>query len=388
MAFGQGSCEREVGASVGPARPRVLVVDDERGPRESLRMILGRDFEVLQASGGAQALEVLGKQSIDLVTLDLQMPGIRGRELMPLLKERYPQVPVIVITGCSSVASATEGIRCGIADYLEKPFDVAQVKQAVSRALAERRARAKLAGLVAALGTSAAAELDELLDDAVALDSANAIETSGQAAFLLRLAETLELRDPTRSGHARRVAFCAELIAHRLGLTAHEHQQLYLAAILHDLGNAGLPPELLARPEALTEAEFERVDEHVRIGESLLAPLALSPAVLSAVRHHHEWWDGDGQPDGLRGARIPLAARILAICDAFDAMSSDRPHRAALPREDVIAELRRGAGSQFDPDLVKEFLSILETGVCELDPQWVAEIVSRATALDPESPIS
>jgi putative two-component system response regulator len=347
-------------------------------------MILNPDFEVVQATGGAQALELLGKQSVDLITLDLQMPGLHGRELMPLLQERYPQVPVIVITGCSSIASATEGIRCGISDYLEKPFDVAQVKQAVLRALGERRARAKLAALVTALGNTADEDLDGLRAEAAQLDSANSIEATGQAAFLLRLAETLELREPSMSGHARRVAFSAELLAHRLGLSAIEHNQLYLAAILHDLGNAGLPPGLLARPDSLTEAEFEHVDEHTRIGEKLLAPLALPAAVLSAIRHHHEWWDGEGQPDGLRGARIPLAARIIAICDGFDAMSNDRPYRAALPRDAVIAELRRGAGSHYDPDLVKEFLAILETGVCELDPQWVAEIVSQATALDPE----
>ncbi len=388
MTIGAAGLSGQFHSTGGRSRPRVLVVDDERGPRESLRVILSPGCEVLLASGGHQAQALLREQPIDLVTLDLQMPGMHGRQLMQILRDEHPQIPVIVITGCSSVASATEGIRCGISDYLEKPFDVVQVHEAVARALSQRRARARLAGLLERLGDSESGDLGALFGEAAELDAGGALESSRSTAFLVRLAETLEAREASMSGHARRVAFCAELLAHRLGQSAQEHQQIYLAAILHDFGNAGVSPELLSRPESLADIEYEQIDEHARIGERLLESLALDAPILAAIRHHHEWWDGSGTPDGLRGAGIPLAARILAVTDAFDAMNSDRPYRAALPREQVIAELRRGAGHHFDPDLVKEFLAILETGVCELDPQWVAEVVSQATALDRLPPIS
>ncbi len=368
------SPEAKAQGSEGRDRPRILVVDDERGPRESLRMVLSGRCDVSLARSGAEALLRLRAEPFDLVTLDLHMPGIQGRELMPILRDEFPGVAVIVITGCGSVASASEGIRCGVADYLQKPFDVVELRAAVERALARKRARALLADCVEQLGGSAGARGAES-------------DSQRSLAFLHRLSETLEVRDPHMLGHTRRVAFFAELLAHRLGVSAEEHAVLRSAAFVHDLGNVGIAPELLARPDALEADERLAIEDHAAIGEQLLQSLELPRAVCAAVRHHHEWWDGSGAPDELSGTRIPLSARILAVADAFDAMNSGRPHREALPREVVQLELRRGAGRQFDPDLVKEFLTILETGVCELDPEWVADAVTQATALDRPRPI-
>jgi response regulator RpfG family c-di-GMP phosphodiesterase len=377
------------------ARSTILVVDDERGPRESLRMILSPRFEVVPARSGPEALALLRSRIVDLVTLDLHMPGMRGDELMRSIHDEFPQVPMVVITGCGSLETAVEGLRNGVSDYLQKPFDVVQVTAAVTRALARRAARGRLVSFLDELGRLAGREreaqeilselrqsgrmrgrLGELFDAAgqrPAASPARAVE------FLEVLAETIESRDPFLRGHARRVAYYASLLAHRLELSQEETEHVRISAFFHDLGKIGVPGELLQRPGALSPAERGQVERHTEIGARLIAPLDVPAQVRAGVRHHHEWWDGTGYPDGLAGQQIPLAARIVAVADAFDAMSSDRPYRRALERPLVEAELRQFSGSQFDPALVKEFAAILETGVCEVDPELLAEVVTATT---------
>jgi len=203
-------------------RSTVLVVDDERGPRESLRMILSPDYQVLQASSAAEALDVLATETVDLATLDLNMPGMSGQDLMREIRSEHPRVEIIVITGCGSVESAAEGIRSGICDYLQKPFDVVQVSAAVSRA-----------------------EGNALLDPPRTLE------------FLEVLAETIETKDRYMRGHARRVAFYSSLIADRLCLSPEEHSRVRIAGFLHDLGKVGVPTYLLLRKGAITQPERE-----------------------------------------------------------------------------------------------------------------------------------
>ena len=330
-------------------RPSVLIVDDERGPRESLRMILEPSHRVLQAGCGSDALELLRRHAIDVVTLDLQMPGMRGDELMGAVRREFPGVEVIVITGCGSVASAAEAVRQGVCDYLEKPFDLIRVTAAVTRAVARRGARA----------------------DATPSDP----DRRRTLAFLELLAETIESKDRTLRGHARRVAFYSGLVAERTGLAAEERETLRLAAFLHDVGKVGVPTDLLLRPGALEPKERRIVEQHPVIGARLLAPLDVPAGVALALRHHHEWWDGRGYPDGIAAERIPLLARIIGVADAFDAMTSDRPYRRALGRELATAELRRCAGVQFDPEIAQEFLACLEAGRCDIDPRLLADAV-------------
>jgi putative nucleotidyltransferase with HDIG domain len=184
-------------------------------------------------------------------------------------------------------------------------------------------------------------------------------------------------------GHARRVAFYSNLIADRLCLSAEEQARVRLAGFLHDIGKVGVPTDLLLRNGALTKEEREIVEKHSEIGSRLLKPLDIPAAVASAIQHHHEWWDGRGYPDGLSGEEIPLAARIIAIADAFDTMNSEPPYRAALDRSAIIVEFTRFAGVQFDPDLVKEFLPILESGVCDVDADLVANVISETVTQEP-----
>jgi response regulator RpfG family c-di-GMP phosphodiesterase len=374
-------------------RSTILVVDDERGPRESLRMILEPHHRVLLCARGAEALEILRARSVDLVTLDLNMPGMKGEDLMCTMRREFPQVEIVVITGCGSIESAAEGIRQGICDYLQKPFDVVQVTASVTRALARRHARERLSGFIEELGRVVGRDRDAraILDDLATsqrlrgrlghlLDaSASRDESDGSRAatrtlgFLEVLAETIESKDPFMRGHARRVAFYSELLAERIALPAGDRECVRISAFLHDLGKVGVPTDLLLRAGPLASGERAVVERHPAIGARLVAPLDLPAEVALALRHHHEWWDGGGYPDGLAGEEIPLAARIIGVVDAFDAMSCNRPYRRALSREIATAELRRYAGVQFDPHLAKQFLALIESGVCDVDPGLLAD---------------
>jgi putative nucleotidyltransferase with HDIG domain len=308
-------------------------------------------------------------------------------------------VEIIIITGAGSVESAAAGLRSGICDYLTKPFDLVQVSAAVARALSRRRARKRLSGFLGELGSVLGRdrEASELLsdlqrsqklrgcltgifdgrEDSPAGDADTAMAESVQ--FLEVLAETIETKDAFMRGHARRVSLYSALLADRLNLSAHEHELVRIAGFLHDLGKVGVPTDLLLHPGALEPEKRKLVEEHPEIGAKLLAPLDLPPAVAQAIHHHHEWWDGTGYPDGLAGEEIPLAARFVAVADAFDSMNCDRPHCAALPRDVLIAEFKRFAGKQFDPMLAKEFLALIEVGACDVDLQVLGYVVAKAT---------
>ena len=187
------------------------------------------------------------------------------------------------------------------------------------------------------------------------------------------------LEDPRfMRGHARRVAFYSGLVAERMGLAGEERESLHFSAFLHDLGKVGVPGDLLLRPDVLEPDERRIVEQHPVIGSRLLGGLDVPGSAPLALRHHHEWWNGGGYPDGLAGERIPLAARIIGVADAFDAMTSDRPYRRALGRELAVAELRRCAGVQFDPEIAREFLACLAAGHCDSDPRLLREAVGAA----------
>ncbi len=170
-------------------------------------------------------------------------------------------------------------------------------------------------------------------------------------------------------GHARRVSGYAGLLAVRLNLSARDHEQVRIAAFLHDLGKVGVPTDLLLRPGPLEARERAIVEDHPVVGARLIKPLDIPPAIAQAIRHHHEWWDGTGYPDGLAGEEIPMTARLIGVVDAFDTMNCERPYRPALARPAVLNELDHFAGVQFDPNLAREFMAILETGVCDGDPE-------------------
>jgi putative two-component system response regulator len=378
-----GRTERDASAPNRGHRAQVLVVDDERGPRESLRMILSGSHDVTTADEGAEALEILRTQSIDLVTVDLNMPGMKGDELMRTIRSEFPQTEIIIITGCGSIETAVEGIRHGVFDYLTKPFDVVQVTASVERALSRRIGRQRmvyfLEGISRVLGRNRDADLvlEELdasplaqqrlrsvLEESIPGSESDGSRVSGPRTieFLEVLAETIESRDIYMRGHARRVAFYADLIAARLCLSREERDHVRLAAFLHDIGKVGAASDLLAGKVMPEPDRLESIHDHPAIGERLLLPLGLAAPVATTVRHHHERYDGAGYPDGLAGDDIPLPARLIAVVDAFDAMTCERPYRQAKTHDEALAELQREARGQFDPALVDIFTELARNG--------------------------
>ncbi len=369
-----------------PPQTSILIVDDERGPRESLRMILSSGYRVLMAEDGTSALEILRTQQIDLVTVDLKMPGMNGEELIRTVRAELPQVELIVITGCRSIDSAVEGIRHGVFDYLSKPFDVVQVLASVERAMERRQSRRRMISflenisrilgtqcdsptVLAELEASALAQqrLRKLLEEPILGSGSSSIQTGEPRSieFLEVLAETIESRDLFMRGHARRVAFYADLFADRLLLSREAREHVRIAGFLHDIGKVGIGSELLAGQVIRESEREETTHSHPTIGERLLQPLGLAGPIAITVRHHHERYDGKGYPDGLKGEEIPLAARIIAIVDAFDSMTCEGLYHSARSREDALAELRREAGGQFDPTLVEIFCPLIETGAAD-----------------------
>jgi response regulator RpfG family c-di-GMP phosphodiesterase len=373
----------------------ILVVDDERGPRESLRMILRPTHEVLCARDGLEALEILRTGAVDLVTLDLNMPGIQGEEMMRTIRREFPNVELIVITGHGTLENAAEAVRYGVSDYLQKPFDVVQVSASVFRALSRRRGRSRLVDFLETLGSVVGLDkqVAEILDHVerdprVNRRVAELVEEMGESAkcqqhkservrtmdFLEVLADTVESHCEFMRGHARRTAFYAGLLADRLSLAAPVREHIRISGFLHDIGKIGVPTDVLMRPSALTVKERRLIEQHPEIGERLVEPLGIDTEISGVIRHHHEWWDGRGYPDGLYGEQIPLVARIVAMADVYDGMSSSRPYRPALSPEEVRGEFKRGAGAQFDPVLVKEFLLVLDSS----DPAF--QILADAVA--------
>ncbi len=371
------------------AKTTILIVDDEVGPRESLKMILSPAHGVICADSGNKALEILASREVDLVTIDLNMPGMRGEDLMRAIRAEYPSVEIIVITGNSSVQTAVEALRHGICDYISKPFDVVEVSGAVSLALARKQSRAHLVQFLEVVGSVLGKDRDgddvldalkrnpKLPDELWAAVAKQEHRSGAEQAetdvakdptldFLDVLAQALESRDGELRKHAQRVGFYADLIAERLGVDEDTRECIRTSSFLHDIGKVALSDEDKERAQLRSIAEGIPEEEHPEIGAKLVQPLGFGERVADAIRHHHEHWNGEGYPDGLRGEDIPLAARVIAVVDTFDKLTSERPAAQALSTEQATAELEKHSGSRFDPAVVGLFVALIESGEFEL----------------------
>ena len=355
----------------------VLVVDDEIGPRESLRMILKPLYQVHTASSGYEALKFINSQEVDLVTLDLKMPGITGIEVLREIKKTKDDIEVIIITGYGTLPTAIEAIRYGAVDFISKPFNVAEIISVVSKSVERRSLNLKIKYLLRKIkdlnllgeGQNEAlsnlkASVDLASDDIqkVLKESLNQIEdfrnrkiAVNYSDFLKVLIYILESKESYTNGHSERVSYYAELIAQELNFSPQEKEDLQIATLLHDIGKIGLSNRLLEKTD-LTQGENQDIRQHPLKGVCLIESLAFSHEIISGIRHHHERWDGTGYPDGLAGEEIPLIARIISLADSYDAMTSDRPYRQCLSTKKVQEELEKNAGIQFDPQIVSVFI--------------------------------
>jgi putative two-component system response regulator len=323
-----------------------LVVDDEPGVRRSLaRMLQAQGFQCFEASTGLEALELLERiGETPLIVSDMRMPELDGIGFLEAVRRRYPDTSVIMLTGLSDTTTAVDCLHLGAADFLLKPISMNELQARVARAL-EKRALVLQNRYY-----------QENLERRVHEQAQRIQELFLQGVQML--ARALEAKDAYTRGHSIRVSRYAVATARRMGFQGVLLDGIRLGGELHDIGKIGTRESVLHKPGSLTADEFRQISEHPILGERMLSPLAReSPDVLRIVRSHHERLDGRGFPDGLRGERIPVEARIVAVADAFDAMTTRRPYRESRPPEQAMAELRRVAGTQLDPEAVEAFVA-------------------------------
>jgi len=351
--------------------PNILIVDDEIGPRESLRMILKPYYNIFTAESGYAAIQMVKQVGLDVVTLDLKMPGISGIDTLKEIRGIDQDVVVIIITGYGTLQSAIEAIRYGVFDYIPKPFNVPEIMSIIEKAVQRRKLNQKIRGFLAnffesqsskespplsdvLLQNGLKAMLEYRWNDSVLSDNQTCLE------FAKVLAYTLEEKDPYTSGHSERVCYYSDFIGKRLSFQPRERTELQIASYLHDIGKIGISNRFINKKGALNSTDWAIIKQHSNKSIELLAPLKLSPNILSFIQHHHEHYDGTGYPDGLVGEKIPVGARIIAISDAYDSMTSNRPYRKPLSSEEAKSELTKCSGKQFDPKLVTIFLDVLK----------------------------
>src|SRR5438270_250074 len=307
-------------------RQTVLVIDDDPLARELARESLADlGCEVIEAVDGARGLLAAQQYEPDLILLDIRMPGgIDGWEVCRDLKAlpRGRLTPVVMVSGSGESRRALEAGADGV---LTKPY----------------------------LARELAASVRSLLQTSAFFDTLDEIDN-----FLVALARVLDAKSESTHLHSTRVADLCRALGAAAGLSGAALADLGRAALIHDVGKVGVPDAILCKPGRLDEEELRAMRAHITIGTELMAPLAKGAQLAPVIRHHHERWDGGGYPDGLEGERIPLAARIVSVCDSWDAMVSDRPYRPALSAERATLELVAGAGSQWDPRLIELFVGL------------------------------
>ena len=319
-------------------QPVVLVVDDHPLNLELIEGCLADvDCRVITATDGIEALELVKKDPPDLVLLDVMMPRMDGYEVCQRLKES-PEgklLPVVMVTALGQIADRVRGLEVGADDFIVKPIERVELVARVRSLL-----RVK--------------QLYDRLDDA--------------QRTIFALARAVEAKDSALESHTERVGMNARRIGEALGLGDDTLDDLLWGGVIHDIGKIGTPDSILLKPGPLTVDEFEIMKQHVFIGEEIARPLRSAHDLLPIIRNHHERIDGTGYPDGLAGDDIPLGARIVAICDAFDAMISDRPYRKGLTHANALATLTAGAGTQWDANLVSIFHTLVSEPLPEREP--------------------
>jgi putative two-component system response regulator len=321
------------------------VVDDDAQVRHSLaKVIEAHGLATIEASSGAEALAILERGGeVPLVISDIYMPEMDGVTFIREALHRFPDMAIVMLTGVPEVATALECLKLGALDYISKPVLIEEVRARVDKAL-EKRDLVLQNRFYQQHLESRVRELDRRNKQSLI----NGVQM---------LVHALEAKDAYTSGHSTRVARYAVKTAVRLGYTGDRLEQIRLGGELHDIGKIGTREDILNKPGPLTPEEFNQIKEHAALGERILAPFMVeSPSVLRIVRSHHERLDGAGFPDGLSGDTIPHEARIVAVVDAFDAMTTNRAYRPSRTPLDAVGELKRCAGTHFDGEIVEAFL--------------------------------
>lgn len=321
----------------------ILVVDDNKTNLTLVKSELSGKYQVTPVISGFQALKFLEKKLPDLILLDLNMPDMNGRETMHRIreKEEWSKIPIIFLTADNTAETEEQCLAAGADDYISKPFVPQVMQRRVERIL----------------------ELYELRNDLeVRLEEKRQQVELVTLNAIMAIANMIEARDAYTRGHSNRVAQCSVAIGKKLGMSEKELKNIDYMALLHDIGKIGVPDNILNKPFSLTEDEYAVMKKHPTKGYDILKNFSAIPDLHYGILYHHERYDGKGYPGGLKGEEIPFQARIIAIADTYDAMTSDRAYRKALPLDVVIDEFVENRGIQFDPQLVDVFLEMIKDG--------------------------
>ncbi len=328
------------------AAKAVTFVDDEPWMQDVLvRAARSWHYPCQVAASAEQAVQLLQERPTPIVVTDLRMPGQGGVWLVREIQRRWPDTGILVVTAGDDAEAAVDCLNAGADRYLLKPIKLEEFRHALDTILHKVQLERERERHRRHLERTVQRQMGRIRRTFLsAIDS---------------LVRTLEARHPYTKGHSLRVRDYSLRMARAVDLEPRQLKQLSLAAKLHDIGKVGTPEAILNKPGRLTPAEYTVICEHPLIGERILSPIIRSPAILAAIRGHHERPDGKGYPDGLEGSQVPVLARIIAITDAFDALTSSRAYRAALAEGEALEVLRAAAGTQFDSEYVRVFVDVI-----------------------------
>jgi putative two-component system response regulator len=338
----------------------VLVVDDEAGTRNFVKNALQSvgDLNVLDAENVCDAREILSGRSVDLILADVVMPDESGIDLLRWCRDEKIDTPFLVMTGYTNLDCVVDAINLNVHSFLQKPFSVEQLMETVTSALAKGRYERTQREFQEHLSRTNNILRQRVIDAVVEQE---ALFLGGLSA----LAQIIDARDPYTQQHSASVAALARRVAHEMRLSMDEQHALETAGALHDIGKIAVPESILLKPGKLTGPEYDVMKDHPMRAVKILCPMPGLEESLRGIRGHHERFDGKGYPDGVGGKEIPLQARILSVCDTWDAMTSDRPYRKAMSTEMAASVLREVRGTQLCPEVVETFLGLVDKGVVD-----------------------
>ncbi|PWJ70048.1 MULTISPECIES: response regulator [unclassified Fibrobacter] len=329
-------------------KQRILVVDDDSMNLRFAKRMLGDHYEISCVSSGSEALATIGDFMPHLALLDLHMPEMNGYELLAEIRKipQFEDLPVVFLTADNDRETEIQVFKAGALDYIQKPFIADVVLHRLNRILDLKRLQSSLQ--------------DEVEKQTAELSESRRKVTNLSLQVVTTLASTIDAKDKYTNGHSIRVAKYSRELGRRMGKTPQELEEIYFIAMLHDIGKIGIPDAIINKTSKLTDDEYNTIKTHPGIGAEILKNISEMPNMEIGAHWHHERYDGRGYPDGLKGSEIPEIARIIAVADAYDAMTSRRSYRSALPQEVVRGEIEKGKGLQFDPQIADKMLDMID----------------------------